>query len=84
MNVLIALELFAILEVLLLENIIHVEFVMAVALIAVSREVLILELQSTAPLKLVGLATLILALAVGYYLVKKKESATGTGQPAAD
>ena len=74
LNVLIALELFAILEVLLLEHTVHVQFVVAVALIAATREVLIIDYKSISDLKLVGLAALILSLAVGYYLIKQKET----------
>ena len=78
LTVLITVELFGILEVMLLENVVHVEFVVAVALIAAAREVLLVEFTSVAPLKLVGLATLILALGVGYYLIKR------TGSPETD
>lgn len=70
-TVLITVELFAILEVMLLKNAVHVEFVVAVALIATAREVLIVEFASTAPLQLMGLAALILALGAGYYLIKR-------------
>ena len=78
LTVLITLELFGILEVMLLENTVHVEFVVAVALIAAAREVLVVEFPGVAPLKLVGLAALILALGAGYYLIKR------AGPPGAD
>ena len=78
LTVLITLELFGILEVMLLENTVYVEFVVAVALIAAAREVLVLEVTSVAPLTLVGLAALILALGAGYYLIKR------AGPPGAD
>ncbi len=71
LTVLITVELFGILEVMLLEHTVHVEFVVAVALIAAAREVLVLEVTSVAPMTLVGLAALILALGAGYYLIKK-------------
>ncbi len=71
-------ELFGILEVMLLKNAVHVEFVVAVALIAAAREVLVVEFTSVAPQKLVGLAALILALGVGYYFIKR------TGPPGTD
>jgi len=73
-TVLITVELFAILEVMLLKNAVHVEFVVAVALIATAREVLIVEFASTAPLQLMGLAALILALGAGYYLIRRSGS----------
>ncbi len=71
LTVLITVELFGILEVMLLESTVHVEFVVAVALIAAAREVLVLEVTSVAPMTLVGLAALILALGAGYYLIKR-------------
>ena len=71
LTVLITVELFGILEVMLLESAIHVEFVVAVALIAAAREVLVVEVTSVAPMTLVGLAALILALGAGYYLIKR-------------
>ncbi len=78
LTVLITVELFGILEVMLLESTVHVEFVVAVALIAAAREVLVVEVTSVAPLTLVGLAALILALGAGYYLIKR------TGPPGTD
>ncbi len=78
LTVLITVELFAILEAMLLENVVHVEFVVAIALIVAAREVLVVEFTSVAPLKLVGLAALILALGVGYYLIKRS-GPPGTG-----
>ena len=78
LTVLITVELFGILEVMLLESAIHVEFVVAVALIAAAREVLVVEVTSVAPMTLVGLAALILALGAGYYLIKR------AGPPGAD
>ena len=73
-TVLITVELFAILEVMLLKNAVHVEFVVAVALIAAAREVLIVEFASTTPLQLMGLAALILALGATYYLIRRSDS----------
>ena len=78
LTVLITVELFGILEVMLLKHAVHVEFVVAVALIAAAREVLVLEFTSVAPLTLVGLAALILALGTGYYLIRR------TGPPGTD
>ncbi len=78
LTVLITVELFAILEVMLLKNAVHVEFVVAIALIVAAREVVVVEFTSVAPLKLVGLAALILALGVGYYLIKR------SGPPGTD
>ncbi len=71
LTVLITVELFGILEVMLLKRAVHVEFVVAVALIAAAREVVVVEVTSVAPMTLVGLAALILALGAGYYLIRR-------------
>ena len=48
----------------------HVETVFLVAMIAVARKVIILDISTLTPLMLVGIAAIILALSGGYYLVK--------------
>jgi uncharacterized membrane protein (DUF373 family) len=40
-------------------------------MIAIARKVIILEVKDLDPLALIGIACIILALAVGYYFVKK-------------
>ena len=62
----------------LLASAVHVEFVVAVALIAAAREVLVVEATSVSPMTLSGLAALILALGAGYCLIKR------TGPPGTD
>jgi uncharacterized membrane protein (DUF373 family) len=53
------------------ENVVHTEVVFAVALIAVARKVIILDIKKIGSMTLLGLAAVILALSVGYYLIKK-------------
>ena len=48
----------------------HARIVMAVAIIAVARKVIILDVKETSGLMLLGLAALVLALSVGYFLIK--------------
>jgi len=53
----------------------HAQIVMAVAIIAISRKVIILDVKDLSGLALVGIAAIILALSIGYYLIKKKDAA---------
>lgn len=50
----------------------HVQIIMAVAIIAIARKVIILEVKALPGTSLNGIAAIILALSVGYYLVKLK------------
>lgn len=50
----------------------HAQIVMAVAIIAIARKVIILEVKDLSGLALVGIAAIILALSIGYYLIRKK------------
>ena len=52
----------------------HAQIVMAVAIIAISRKVIILDVKDLSGLALVGIAAIILALSIGYYLIKKKDA----------
>ena len=69
--VLIGIELFETMEIYVKENVVHTEVVFAVALIAVARKVIILDIKKIGSMTLLGLAAVILALSVGYYLIKK-------------
>ena len=52
----------------------HTQIVMAVAIIAISRKVIILDVKELSGLSLVGIAAIILALSVGYFLIKRKNA----------
>ncbi len=54
------------------ESVDHAQIVMAVAIIAIARKVIILDVKDLSGLALVGIAAIILALSTGYYLIKKK------------
>lgn len=54
---------------------IHIETVLLVALIAVSRKVIIMDLTDYPPMTLAGMAAIILALAAGYHLLKSRGAA---------
>ena len=71
--VVIGIELLDTLKAYLRENVIHVEIVILVAVIAIARKVIIIDVKEYSGLALVGIAAIILALSVGYYLIKKKD-----------
>jgi uncharacterized membrane protein (DUF373 family) len=68
--VLIGFELMETVEMYFKENVIHAEVVLLVAVIAVSRKVILLDLEKYEPLAIVGLGIIILALGGCYYLIK--------------
>lgn len=69
--VLIGIELLDTIKVYLRENVVHVEIVMLVGIIAIARKVVILKFEELSGMTLIGLGVLILALASGYYLIKR-------------
>ena len=56
----------------LAENVVHVEIVLEVALIAIARKVIILDFEKYNGLTIVGIAGLILAVAAACYAVKRR------------
>jgi uncharacterized membrane protein (DUF373 family) len=68
--VLIGVELLLTLKAYISDGVVHVEVVLEVALIAIAQKIIILDASRTGPLSLVGLSALILALAVGFWLVR--------------
>ncbi len=82
-NVLIGLELFETVKLYLKEDVFHAEFVLLVALIAITRKVIIIEYSETQPEMLYAIAALIFVLTAGYYFLKKgqkKEHLTNTNE----
>ena len=71
MMVLIGIELLETIKAYLERDKIHVEVVILVAIVAVSRKIVIMDYKKMEPEILFGMAALILGLAGGYYLVKK-------------
>jgi uncharacterized membrane protein (DUF373 family) len=49
----------------------HYEVVLSVAIIAIARKVIILDLKEVESLSLIGIASIIIALTAGYFLMKK-------------
>ena len=63
------------------ENTIHVEIVVLLAIIAIARKVILLDPTVTDGFELVGIGIMIIALAGGYYLIKKAGiSILGSGE----
>ncbi len=69
MAVLIAIEIFVNITIYLRDDVIHVKIVVATALMAVARKVIILDTEKTSGLDLVGLALLVVACSLAYWLV---------------
>jgi uncharacterized membrane protein (DUF373 family) len=67
--ILLGLELLETLKAYFRDDLIHVEVVLIVAMIALARKVIILEFKETSPLILVGAAALMLALGISYRLI---------------
>ena len=69
--ILIGLELIEATQVYLNQETVPVETIFLVALIAISRKVIILDLQKYSPPMLWGIASIILSLSLGYFFLKK-------------
>lgn len=70
--VLIGVELLETIKAYLLEKVVHVEIVLEVALIAIARKVIILDLEKYDSLTVIGIAGLIFAVAAAFFAVKRK------------
>ena len=69
--VLIGIELLESIRTYLDQRLIHVEVVLTVALIAIARKVIILDVKDLDGLKLIGIGVIIIALAGGYVYIKR-------------
>jgi len=69
--VLIGIELLDTIKVYLKDNVIHVEVVILVAIIALARKVIILKVEDYTGLVIIGIGVLILALTGSYFLIRK-------------
>lgn len=81
--ILIGVELLETIKAYLKTNIIHVEVVLEVALIAIARKVIILDLKAYPEPILLGIAALILALAIAYTLLKSRNEISFGGKAKA-
>ena len=74
--VLIGVELLETIRAYLVESVVHVEIVLEVALIAIARKVIILDLEKYDSLTVLGIAGLIIAVATAFFAVKRKTHGT--------
>ena len=70
LNILIALELLENITAYLEKNVVQVKLVIVTSLIAVARKLIILDLEKTAGIQLIGLAIAIFALSISYWIVR--------------
>ena len=78
--VLIGLELLESIKAYLEEDRVHAEVVFLVAIVAISRKVIILDYKEMKPEILFGMSALIVALGIGYYLVRRAIHHHSTGK----
>jgi uncharacterized membrane protein (DUF373 family) len=52
----------------------HYEVVLSVAIIAIARKVIVLDLKEVDSLSLIGIASIVVALTGGYFLMKRSQS----------
>ncbi len=69
--ILIGVELLETIKAYLSEHVVHVEIVLEVALVAIARKVIILDVKELPSLTLIGIAAIIVALAAAYYVEKR-------------
>jgi uncharacterized membrane protein (DUF373 family) len=69
--VLIGIELMEAIRMYIVENVIHVEIVLVLAIIAIARKVIILDPKSIDSASMLGIAAILIALTAGYFMLKK-------------
>jgi uncharacterized membrane protein (DUF373 family) len=72
--VLIGIELLETVKMYLTKKTVHVEVVFTVAMIAIARKVIILDIKEVPSLTLLGIGAIILALSAGYYLLTRNRN----------
>lgn len=70
LNILIALEILENITAYLQKHVIQVELVIVTSLIAVARKLIILDLEKTSGIELIGLAIAVLALSISYLIIR--------------
>jgi uncharacterized membrane protein (DUF373 family) len=69
--VIIGLELFETIKHYLSSHVLQAEIILVVALTAISRKVIILDYDKQEPITIIGIALLVVSLAISYYLIKR-------------
>jgi uncharacterized membrane protein (DUF373 family) len=75
--ILIGIELVETIKVFFTEQIIRVEVVLLVGIIAITRKVIVLDIKTVPSLSLIGIGVIVVALTCGYYLIKKSRKVHG-------
>ena len=78
--VVLGLELLETLKTYFTERHVRIEVILVVAIIAIGRHVIKTDFEHTPGIVLLGLAALILALVLGYFLIKKRQFTSKAGQ----
>ena len=68
--ILIGVEILETIKAYLKEDVVHVEVILLVAIIAVAKKIITLDYDKYSSMTLIGMGVLVLALTGGYYLVK--------------
>ncbi len=78
LNILIALEILENITAYLRKHVVQVELVIVTSLIAVSRKIIILDLEKTDGIEVIGLAIAIFALSISYWIIRYSNSKSKT------
>lgn len=71
--VLIGIELLDTIKVYLKDDVVHVEIVVLVAIIALARKIIVMDFDKYSAMSILGLSALLISLAVAYYLIKHSD-----------
>ncbi len=82
--VMIAIEIFENLTIYLRQNVIEVELVMATGLMAIARKVIVLDYKELSPEYVWATAGVVLAMSIGYWLVKRQSDRDTSDEHAGD
>ena len=82
--VLIGIELLEMIKVYIEQNVVHVEVCFTVALIAITRKIVILDIEKYSPLTLIGVGIIIIALSVGYFFIKQIHRKEAGAKPSSE
>lgn len=72
-SIIIGLEIFDTIKVYLEKHVFHAEMIILVAIIAVSRKIIILDMSHLSPIKIIAIALLIASLTGSYFIIKKSK-----------
>lgn len=78
LNILIALEILENITAYLRKHVVQVELVIVTSLIAVSRKIIILDLEKTDGVEVIGLGIAIFALSISYWIIRYSNSKSKT------